>query len=106
MYTFYRGTLFQFSGQLQDDGVVQDLTGATISGTVFDVTGVTPYASVQCAIAGNPTLGVITVSYSGDTTLWPVGKARIDFLLNLPNNPNPIASDPCYFRVAQTPMIG
>lgn len=106
MYNFYRGTNFQFVGQLQDDGVVQDLTGATVSAKVFDETGTTVYGTLSCVVTGDPTLGIVSISYPGDTTLWPVGKARIDFLLQLVNNPDPIASDPVWFRIAQTPMIG
>jgi hypothetical protein len=106
MYVFYRGTNFNFAGQMQDDGLVQDLTNASVLGTVFDPTGTITYGVLTCTVIGNPTLGIINVSYSGDTTLWPVGKARIDFLLNMPNVPDPIASDPVYFRIAQTPMIG
>lgn len=106
MYTFYRGTNFQFAGQVQDDGIVQDLTNATLEGKVFDPTGQTLFGALSCNVLGDPTLGVVNISYSGDTTLWPVGKARVDFLLFLPNNANPIAADPIPFRIAQTPMIG
>lgn len=106
MYSFYRGTNFNFAGQFQNDGAVQDLTGAILTGKVFDPTGTIVIAPLTCAVIGDPKLGVVSVTFSGDTTLWPVGKARIDFLLNLPNNAEPIASDPIWFRIAQTPMIG
>ena len=106
MYSFYRGTPFQFAGQLQDDGKVFDLTNCTLSAKVFDPTGTNTYGTLTCTVMGDPTLGLAGVTYSGDTTLWPVGKARIDFLLQTPNNVEPIASDPVWFRIAQTPMIG
>lgn len=105
MYTYYRGTPFQFAGQMQDDGVVQDLTNATVQATCFDPTGTVVHGVLTCAVIGDPKQGLVSVSYP-DTTAWPVGKARVDFLLFMPNNNGqPIASDPAYFRIAQSPML-
>lgn len=106
MYTFTRGTNFNFAGQVQNDGKVMDLTGVTVAARIYDMTGTTLIASLTCQIVGDPTLGVISVTYSGDTLGWAPGKVQVLFLLNIPNNPNPLASEPAYFRIAQNPMIG
>lgn len=106
MYTFYRGTNFQFTGTVQNNGIAQDLTGASIQASVYDPTATINYATLTCTITGDPKAGLLSVSYSGNTIAWPVGLAKIFFLLNLPNNSKPIAADPVEFRIAQTPLIG
>lgn len=106
MYSFYRGTTFQFIGQVQDDGIVQDLTNATFQARVSDETGDNVYGNPIVTVVAPATAGIVQVSYTGNTLIWPVGKARIDFIANLPNNPNPIASGPTYFRILQNPILG
>jgi hypothetical protein len=104
MYSYYRGTVFQFVGQVQDDGVVQNLTGATLQAQVSDMNNnliANPTVTVTNAVGG-----IVSVTVTGSTITWPLGKARIDFLLTLPNNALPIASDPAFFRIINTPMLG
>lgn len=105
MYTHYRGTPFQFAGAVYNNGAPMDLTGATVTATVFDPTGTTAYGQLTCTVSNPANLGVVTLAY-GNTSNWPVGKARLDMLIYLPNNNGqPLASDPCQFRIAQTPML-
>lgn len=101
MYTHFRGSTFQFIGQLQDDGVVQDLTNCTLQASVFDPLGVTLYGALTITPI-NLQQGTVTISYP-DTSLWPVGKARIDFRLYLPTGEN-VLSPPDWFRVAESPL--
>lgn len=103
MYKYYRGTTFQFAGQMQDDGVVLDLTGSTLLGSVFDPTGQTLIANLTVVVMVG-TDGLVMITFPGDTTNWPVGKARIDWVLSLADGTN-VASDPVPFIIAQTPMI-
>lgn len=103
MYTHFRGTVFQFAGQLQDDGVVQDLTDAVVAASVFDPGGTILYGALTVTYIDRPT-GLIQVGYP-DTSAWPVGKARVDFTLTTALG-ELIAAPPDVFRVAQTPMIG
>ena len=107
MYSFYRGTPFNFVAQVQDDGVIQDLTNASLQANVYDPTGTTVIATLTCTVLAPATNGIVNISAPGPTTNWPIGKARVDFLLYLPNNNGlPLASDPVPFRIAQAPMIG
>lgn len=106
MYKFVRGTTFQFAGVVQNDGVVQDLTNATIQASIYDQTGTILIATLTCTVLTPASLGAISLTYNGSTSHWPPGKAQLLFLLNLPNNPNPLPSDPCYLRIEQNPMIG
>lgn len=103
MYTHYRGTTFQFIGQFQDDGVNQDLTGATLTCEVFDALGQTLIATLVVNVL-DASKGLVTVSYP-NTSTWPVGKARLDSKI-LFQTGQLIASDPEYFRIAQTPVVG
>jgi hypothetical protein len=102
MYTYFRGTTFQFAGALQDNGVPQDLTGASIAISVFDKPGVNLLGTLSVVVQ-DAVNGLVTVSY-GDTSAWPVGIARIDALITFATGQT-IASEPDYFRVAQTPMV-
>ena len=104
MYTHFRGTPFQFTGVLQDDGVVQDLTGCVLQASVFDKPGLNLYGALTCQII-DAVNGLVEVSYP-DTSSWPVGNARVDFTLTIPTQTQPIASPPDYFRIAQSPMVG
>jgi|SRR5215469_777327 len=103
MYTHFRGTTFQFIGQMQEDGVPVDLTGCTLVANVFDPSGLNLYGKMIISPV-DLTQGLITLSYP-DTSQWPVGKARIDFVLYFANGEE-TASPPDWFRVAQSPMIG
>lgn len=103
MYTHFRGTTFQFTGQLQDDGVAQPLTNATVAANVYDPSGTILYGALTVTFV-DTLLGILDLSFP-DTSAWPVGKARIDFLMTLSTG-EVIASAPDIFRVAQTPMIG
>lgn len=103
MYTHFRGTTFQFIGQMQDDGVAMDLTNCTLQATVFDPSGTVTYGILVIAPVDLPN-GLIDISYP-DTSQWPVGKARIDFRLWLSTGED-IASPPDWFRVAQSPLVG
>jgi hypothetical protein len=102
MYTHFRGTTFSFAGTFQNDGVNQDLTGATITANVYDKPGVTLYGALTIVVIDAPS-GLCTVSYP-DTSGWPVGIARIDALILFATGQS-IASEPDYFRIAQTPMV-
>ena len=104
MYTHYRGTPFQFTGVLQDDGIVQDLTNCVLLASVFDKPGQNKYGDLNINVI-DPIQGLVEVSYP-DTSSWPVGIARIDFTLQIPENDKPLATPPDFFRIAQTPMIG
>lgn len=104
MYTHFRGTTFQFVGQLQNDGVAQDLTNvASLNISVFDKPGVNVFGQLTVNII-QATTGLIDVSYP-DTSNWPVGLARIDATLTLTDG-TIVASEPDYFRIAQSPMVG
>jgi hypothetical protein len=104
MYTHYRGTTFQFVGSLQNNGLVQDLTNANVIANVYDRTGTVLIANLLVTILNPATGGLLGISYP-NTAAWPVGIARIDIVLTL-NNGQEVASDPVFFRVAQTPVIG
>jgi hypothetical protein len=102
MYTHFRGSTFQFIGQLQDDGVPQDLTGCTLQANVYDPSGTTLYGNLTVNVF-DAIHGLATVSFP-DTSTWPVGKARIDFRFWNANNEN-IISPPDWFRIAESPMV-
>jgi hypothetical protein len=104
MYVHYRGTTFQFVGSLQNDGAAQDLTNATVIANVYDPTGTTLIANLTTTILDPATGGLLGISYP-NTSAWPVGKARIDVVITL-NNGQEVASDPCWFRIAQNPVLG
>ena len=108
MYTHYRGTTFSFTGQLQNDGVAVDLTGAgvdtaTLTATLFDKKGENTIA-VLVVTPVIPLQGIVMITFP-DTSTWPVGIARIDCLLQYQDG-TILASDPDYLRIAQTPMVG
>lgn len=103
MYTHYRGTTFQFMGQMQDDGVVQDLTNCILTMRVSDPTGDNLIGQLMISII-DPIQGFVSVSYP-DTSTWPVGKARIDMTL-VTGAGETLASPPEPFRIAQSPIIG
>lgn len=102
MYTHYRGSTFQFIGQMQDDGVPYDLTNCTLQANVYDPSGITLYGALTVAMV-DATQGTATFSYP-DTSLWPVGKARIDFRFYNATGEN-ILSPPDWFRIAESPMV-
>lgn len=102
MYTHYRGTTFQFIGVLQNNGVPQDLSAGTLVAKVFDKTGTILYGTLTITPL-DPVNGLITLSYP-DTSAWPVGNARMDCTLSLPNNTF-LASGPEFFRIAQNPVV-
>lgn len=104
MYTHFRGSPFQFTGVVQDDGIIQDLTNCVLLASVFDKAGVNKYGDLSINII-SPVQGLVEVTYP-DTSSWPVGIARVDFTLQLPDNSAPLASPPDFFRIAQSPMIG
>jgi len=104
MYTHYRGTTFQFAGQVQNEGKVQDLTGCTITANVYNRAGTVLIGALAVDIL-QPTLGVISVGYPQGTGNWPVGSARIDALFTFSDG-STLASDPDYFRILQTPVVG
>lgn len=103
MYTHFRGTTFQFVGQMQNDGTPQDLTNCTLTANVYDPLGETLYGALTVAVLAASN-GIVTLSYP-NTSTWTIGKARIDALLQFPNGET-VASDPIWFRIAQTPIIG
>lgn len=103
MYTHFRGTTFQFTGQMQDDGDTLDLTTGTLAAKVFDPSGTNLYGSLIITVV-DAVNGLVQMSYP-DTSAWPVGKARIDATF-APSSGELIASPPEWFRIAQTPMIG
>lgn len=102
MWTHYRGTTFQLSGQLQDNGVPQNLTGCTLVAKVFDKLGVTLIGALTVTVL-DPVNGLVTLTYP-NTSTWPVGNARIDMTLTLANG-TLIASDPDYFRIGTNPIV-
>lgn len=102
MWTHYRGTTFQLSGQLQDNGVAQNLTGCTLVAKVFDRLGNAVIATLNVTIL-DPVNGLVMIAFP-DTSMWPIGNARIDMTLTLPNN-TLIASDPDYFRIGTNPIV-
>jgi hypothetical protein len=110
MYTHIRGSTFSFIGQMQNDGVVQDLTNATLVANVYDETGTILYGNLTVVILTPTTDGLVNISYA-NTLPWPVGRARIDCVLTIPNPvsgqpANVIASDPVWFRIKQNPILG
>jgi hypothetical protein len=102
MYTHYRGTTFQFAGVLQNNGVAQDLTNGTLVAKVFDKTATNLYGTLTVTVL-DPVNGLVTLSYP-NTGSWPVGNARMDCTLTLPNG-TLLASDPEFFRIAQNPVV-
>lgn len=104
MYTHFRGTTFQFIGQMQDDGLPYDLTNCTLQANVYDPEGLTLYGNLTVDVL-QATQGLAQFTYGGNTIQWPVGKARIDFLLTFANGET-AASPPDWFRIAQSPMVG
>lgn len=102
MYTHYRGTTFQFVGQFQNDGDVQDLTGCSLAANVYNKKGDNLYGQLTVTIIAAAS-GIVQLSFP-DTSAWSVGVARIDCLLTLLDGTT-VASDPDYFRVAETPMV-
>ena len=102
MWTHYRGTTFQLSGQLQDNGVAQNLTGCTLVAKVFDKSGNTLIAPLNMTIL-DPVNGLIMLAFP-NTSTWPVGNARVDMTLTLANG-TLIASDPDYFRIGTNPIV-
>jgi hypothetical protein len=101
MYTHFRGSTFQFIGQMQDDGVPYDLTNCTLQASVYGSWGNTLFGALTVDVF-NPTQGMATISYP-DTSGWPVGKARIDFMLYTANGET-IMSPPDWFRIAESPL--
>lgn len=104
MYTHYRGTTFQFIGQMQNDGVVLDLTNATIIAAVYDQGGVNVIGNLTVQIS-DPVNGMVILLFPSGTGDWPVGKVRLECEITMGDGTN-VASDPEYFRVAQSPIIG
>lgn len=104
MYTHYRGTTFQFIGQLQNDGVVLDLSNATVIAAVYDQGGVQLIANLVVQIS-DPVNGIVIIKYPTGTGDWPVGKVRLESEITFGDGTN-VASDPEYFRVAQSPLVG
>lgn len=102
MWTHYRGTTFQLSGQLQDNGVAQDLTGCKLVAKVFDKLGNTLIATLIVTILDRVN-GLVMLTFP-DTSTWPIGNARIDMTLTLSNS-TLIASDPDYFRIGTNPIV-
>ncbi len=72
-----QGNTFRLAALMREyDGAAIDLTGCTFSCQLRDVLGnVLANLSVQIV---NDRVGIIQISYAGDTAAWPVGRYRCD----------------------------
>lgn len=102
MYTHIRGSTFQFIGQFQNNGVVQDLTGFIIQAAVYDMTGTVLIGTLTVTIA-DPVNGIVILTFN-DTGAWPIGKAMLVMQMQFEGQ-QIIGGNPAYFRIGQNPMV-
>lgn len=103
MYKHIRGSTFQFVGQFQNQGLVQNLTGFTIRAAIYDPTGTNLYGVLTVTIL-DAVNGIVLLTYP-NTSAWPVGKARMDMTMEVENE-QIVGGDPAYFRIGQNPLVG
>lgn len=103
MIDFIRGSTFNLAGYFQLNGAPADFTGWALSASLYNANGTTLIANLSCTWL-NPLLGSITVSY-GDTSAWPVGKARIDTKVVDPQG-NVVFGPPAFIRIGESPLGG
>lgn len=103
MIDFIRGGTFNLTGYFQLNGAPADFTGWALSASLYNATGTTLIANLNCTWV-NPLTGAINVSY-GDTSAWPVGKARIDTKVTDPQG-NIVFGPPSFIRIGESPLGG
>ncbi|MBB2999640.1 hypothetical protein FHX57_001971 [Paraburkholderia tropica] len=101
MFNFIRGSTFQLVGQFQLDGLEVDCTGWTLVAKVHDFTGTTLIADLSVTWIDQPS-GLAQLN-AGDTSSWPVCKARID-IATTDDSGDSRASEPEYFRIGESPV--
>jgi hypothetical protein len=106
MIDFIRGGTFNLVGYFQLDGATPappGFTGWSLSASLYNANGTVLIANLSCTWI-DPVAGSISVSY-GDTSAWPVGKARIDTKVNDPQG-NIVFGPPAYIRIGESPLGG
>jgi hypothetical protein len=101
MWQFVQGSTFQVVGNFQLDGDTQDMTNWSVVAQIHDSTGKTLIANLTPTWL-DPTTGLLQLA-GGDSSSWPVGKARIDLAVRDPSG-NQYVSQPDFFRVIDTPL--
>lgn len=102
MKSFIRGSTFQQVGQFGQSGSPVDCTGWTVTLVVSTAAApVTQIATLNLTWI-DQTIGAFNVT-AGDTSNWPVGKARIDCKV-VDNFGTIVKSEPSFFRIGESPI--
>ncbi|MFP3638102.1 hypothetical protein [Paraburkholderia sp. SIMBA_054] len=101
MWQFVQGSTFQVVGQFQLEGAPVDMTNWSVTAQIHDATGVTLISTLTPTWI-DQTTGTLQLS-AGDTSNWPVGKARIDAAARDPSA-NQYVSLADFFRIIDTPL--
>lgn len=103
MFNFIRGATFQLAASFQVDGAPVDCTGWVVTVQIRDYTGDTLIATLTPTWL-DQTNGLLQLS-AGDTSQWPLGRARIDVtFVDAANSTR--ASDTDFFRIVESPIYG
>lgn len=101
MWQFVQGSTFQVVGAFQLDGAAVDMTNWSVTAQIHDATGTTLIANLTPTWI-DPVNGLLQLN-GGDSSSWPVGKARIDVAVRDPSG-NQYVSMADFFRVIDTPL--
>jgi hypothetical protein len=103
MLVLPRGSSFQMMGQFLKDGQPLDISQwHSVTITLSDYLASAIFATLNTAFT-DPVNGVVTVT-AGDTSHWPIGRARIDCQVNDGIN-SPYNSQCDYFRIVDSPLV-
>lgn len=101
MWQFVQGSTFQVMGGFQLCGAPIDMTNWSVVAQIHDSAGKTLIANLSVSWI-DPTTGTLQLSATA-TSVWPVGKARIDVSARDPQG-NQYVSLADYFRIIDTPL--
>jgi hypothetical protein len=101
MWQFVQGSTFQVMGNFQLDGAPVDMTNWSVTAQIHDATGVNLISALTPTWL-DPTTGLLQLA-AGNTSNWPVGKARIDVSARDPSG-NQYVSMADFFRIIDTPL--
>jgi hypothetical protein len=100
MIEFSRGSTFQMMGTFLLDGAPLDVSQwLSVAVTLSDYVGQAVFATLDVQVI-DPVNGVVGVS-AGDTSAWPVGRARMDLQIT-DSNGNTYNSEPDYLRIIES----
>jgi hypothetical protein len=102
MQIFVAGSTFAVQATLKTDAETVDATRYVVMAQLHSADSLSLIAKLSVEWV-NPAAGVFNLTYRGDTSAWPAGKARIDVEVTDAEG-NVAYSTPEFFRIDRPPM--